>query len=937
MGYTLMRTFLGPGTGWAGLGLSGNIRPASAALMLIWSRISAIIGTPLGSLLYHLVLLLAVEAALALAWGEWRRTRRSQAQRWVLAMIGVTIVRVAYVAAALVTTAGWVEPWVLLPPIERFADTASIALLGWAFMPPVQRGVRIWDLVFGSILALTVIVCVVFSILWAQTPQALASSTDYNDTWQAIVWSIWQMGLALLAGFAYVRNRGRGWGYFLTAMAILFVGQVLQLFAPLGVTNIPGWERLANLIAYPLIVVAFYQDIVLGLRMHSLELQDISQASLDQIKSLLFLFEASRQMSSSLDMSTVLENAVQGIARALEADQCAIAFPDESDPGVMRLVAIHNPARQGRGEGVTFPLDYQLAVQQAMRRKKHVISEETDNVQLKVLFALLGSSEVGPLLVQPLLVGEDVLGAIIVGNARSRRPFTSNEAKLCQSMAEQVVGAIQNSRRHQDAQQEIARLNQALADQRRTIGSTEEQVAEWQARLARQQEEMDELRRQWEITREARNALEIKVVSSRAEADAMSGRLSVLETDLAQAHANAQAQIRWHEGELARLQAEWEDANQAAEWAQAVLQGMTAGVIVADAEGVVQEANVAAEILLELDSEDLKGLHLRDVCSDTRWQHAVETAADGEAVRLTTQVGANTLMCDVAPLPDLEAPQGRMIGIIAIMQDVSAESGEQRERLELVSAMAEELRTPMTTIINYVDLLLSGAVGVLEEAQRKFLLRVKAGIERMGLMTDDLAREASGEEQWTSPQRQQVDLGRLIERIVAGASIHLEDKSLSLDLSLAENLPIVMADPDHLRRVFTNLLSNAFIVSPEGGRVQVRALESNGLPPQQNHVVLAGDGFVIVSVEDSGGGLSDEALSRVFDRGRPSRTPQGLGESGAGLALVKTLVEAHGGRVWVESENGVGTTFSFVLPVEKWEDTSTVEPLDVMHEGTGTG
>jgi signal transduction histidine kinase/GAF domain-containing protein len=889
----------------------------------------------LGSLIYHLVVLLAVEAALALAWGEWRRTRRGQAKRLVLAMIGVTIVRVSYVVAALVTTAGWIEPWVLLPPVERFADAASIALLGWAFMPPAQRDVRLWDLVFGSVLALTVIACVAFGILWGQTSLALASPIDYNETWQAIVWSVWQMGLILLAGFAYVRNRGRGWGYFLTAMVILFVGQVLQLFVPLPVANIPGWERLANLIAYPLVVVAFYQDIVLGLRLQSLELQDISQASLDQIKSLLFLFEASRQMSSSLDLSTVLDNAVQGIARALEADQCAIAFPDESDPGVMRLVAIHNPMRQGRGEGVTFPLDYQLMVQQAMRRRKHVISEETDNIQLKVLFALLGSSEVGPLLVQPLLVGEDVLGAIIVGNARSRRPFTSNEAKLCQSMAEQVVGAIQNSRRYLDAQNEIERLNRALADQRRTIGSAEEQVAAWEERFARHQEEMDELRQQWEITREARNALEIKVVSSRAEADAMSGRLSVLETDLAQAHANAQAQIRWHEGELVRLQAEWEEASQVAEWAQAVLQGMTAGVIVADAQGMVQQVNVAAEILLELDSEDLKHLDLRDVCTDERWQHAVETAADGEAVRLTTQVGANTLMCDVAPLPDLNEPQGRMIGIIAILQDVSAEAGDQRERLELVSAMAEELRTPMTTVINYVDLLLSGAVGVLEEAQRKFLLRVKAAIERMGLMTDDLAREASGEEQWTSPQRQQVDLARLIERVVAGASIHLEDKSLTLDLDLAEDLPIVMADPDYLRRVFTNLLSNAFIASPAGGQVRVQALQSNGLPPQQNHVVLAGDGFVIVSVKDSGGGLSDEALSRVFDRGRPSRTPQGLGESGAGLALVKTLVEAHGGRVWVESENGVGTTFSFVLPVEKWEDTPAVEPLDVIHEGTG--
>ena len=87
------------------------------------------------------------------------------------------------------------------------------------------------------------------------------------------------------------------------------------------------------------------------------------------------------------------------------------------------------------------------------------------------------------------------------------------------------------------------------------------------------------------------------------------------------------------------------------------------------------------------------------------------------------------------------------------------------------------------------------------------------------------------------------------------------------------------------------------------------------LLPQAQRLAVNGDGFVIVSVKDSGGGLSDEALNQVFDRARPRHTPPGLGESGEGLALVKTLVEAQGGRLWVESEKGVGTTFSFVLPV----------------------
>jgi two-component system phosphate regulon sensor histidine kinase PhoR len=884
--------------------------------MGVLTEASKIISSPIGGLLYHLLLLLAVEAALAMAWGEWRRARREQAKRLLLAMVGLILVRVPYVAAAFVAWTGWVDQVALLPPLERFADTASIGLLGWAFMPPPKRGVRTWDFAFGANLLATVAVCVVFTVLWSQNPQIGSSGLEYNSYWQADVWRIWQMGLVLVASVAMLRNRGEGWGTFLLAMLALFLGELFAWIFPTEIPNVPVWERLANVVAYPLIAVAVYQDIVAGLRTHSRQLQDISQASLDQIKSLLFLFEAGQQMSASLDLPTVLDNAVLGVARALEADQCAIAFPEEGDPSQMRLVAIHNPARQGRGEGVTFPLDYQLTVQQAVRRRRYVIVEESDNVQLKVLFALLGSSEVGPLLVQPLVDGGDSLGAIIVGNARSRRPFTANEAKLCQSMASQLVGAIQNARRYENAKREIEKLNRILGEEQRGLQQTEVQIQESSERLASVRAEMEELRRREELAREARNALEIRLVSSRAEVDTLSERLAVVETDLAQAHANAEAQLRWHEEELARLQMEWEEAQRTAESIQATLQGMTSGILIADTHGSIQQANVAAEILLDRDSGELELLDLDAVSDDERWHQAVTSARDGEAVRVTLQVGANTLMCDVAPLPDPESPQS-LLGLVAILQDISAEIDEQRARMETISTAAEELRTPVTTIANYADLLLSEAVGTVDGEQRQYLLRMKAGAERVIQMLSDLARETGVEERWTSPQRQPVDVGELIETAVAQSHIQIEEKDLTLDLDLPDRLPAIEADPDYLKRVLSNLLSNACLASSAGGRIQVQAVQADGRVAGQSYQELNGDGFVIVSVRDSGGGLTEEALGRIFDRARPCQTPPGLGESGAGLVLAKILVEAHGGRLWVESEKGIGTTFSFVLPVNE--------------------
>ena len=882
--------------------------------MAISQEASRILSSPVAGTAYYFLLLLAVGAGLWMAWGEWRRARSEHAQRWLVAMGGIVAVRVIFVLASLVVSLGWLDRAAFLPPLERFADLATVGFLAWALLPQSWRRARGWDWFFGANLALAIVACVTFTILWSG---ALASSSrpDYNINWQATVWAAWELVLIVVAVLAIVRDRGVAWGVFLTAMVVLFAGTLIQLLAPADVPHLPLWQRTANLIAYLLVAFGIYQDTFAGLRVHSREMQDIGQASLDQIKNLVRLLDASQQMSNSLDLAAVLDRAVQGIARVLHADQCAIVFPDEGDAGTMRLVAIYNPARQGRGESVTFPLDYQLTVQQAIRRKKPVVVEASDNVQLKVLFALLGSGETGPLLVQPLLSDNESIGAVIAGNSVSRRPFSPNEIKLCQSMAQHVVNAIGNARLYQATLDEIASLKQAQSDVRRGMTEAAEQNQERAERLAELGAEARELATREEAAREARNALEIQLATSRAEFGALTERLMILETDLAQAHAKAEAQSLWYEDESARMRTEWGETVLSVESSQNILHGMTAGVLVTDVHAVIQDANFAAEILLDRSIGELQNLALQDVNSDERWQQAVTTAGGGEAVRVTIQMGINTLMCDLAPLLDPDAPPDEEHRLIVILQDVSAEIEEQRSQLETMAMLAHELRTPITTIISYADMLLAEAVGTVGSAQRKYLTRIKAGAERMARMTDDLTQEAGVEEQWSGPQRQPVDVTGLIEATVAGSHCQLEDRELSLELELPDDLPAIHADPDHLRHVLSHLLSNACLASTVGGQVLVQATQSPAVPLDREELSLNGDGFVVVSVSDSGGGLSEESLTRVFDRARPSRTPAGLGESGAGLSLVRTLVEAHGGRLWVESERGVGTTFSFVLPV----------------------
>ncbi len=884
--------------------------------MAILSEASRILSTSQGTLVYHLVVLWAVIASLAIAIGEWKRARDERAQRLLLAMGGLVAVRGVYVLAALIVSANWFDPEALLPPLERFVDTASIGFLAWAFMPPLRRRVRIWDWMLGLNLVLAVAVCVVFTNLWGQA-LAVDATLDYNDYWQATVWMLWQSGLMVLAGFAAVWNHGEGWGTFVVAIFFMFVGVWLDWLNATDVPTIAVWQRMTNLVAYPLIAVAIFQEVVTSLRVRSLELQDISQVSLDQIKSLLNLFEAGKRASSSLDLSTVLDSAVRGIARILDADQCAIVFPEEGDSSTMRLVAIYNPTRQGRGEAVTFPLEYQLTVQQAIRRKKAVIVEGSDNVQLKVLFALLGSAVTGPLLVQPLLDSKGAMGAIIAGNSRSRRPFTGSDAKLCQSIAEQVAAAVRNARLYGAAQGQIQELNKAQTEGGRELQQAKAKLQDVIDSLTEARAEVHELRVREEAAREARNALEIRLVTSRAEVDMLSARVGVLETDLAQVHARTEAQSRWYEEEMARLQAEWGESVPTAESLEVAVRGMTAGVLVTDVQGVIQEVNLAAEILLDLGIEELKGKTLEDLGSDERWRQAVATARGGEAVRQTIQIGVNTLMCDLAPLPGPPGLPHEPHGLVAVVQDVSAEIEEERARSDGIASLVEELRTPVTTIINYADLLLSETVGILGNAQRKFITRIRASADRLVQMADGLAREMGAMEQWTRPQHQLVDVNKLIETTVAGTHYQLEDRSITLELDLPDDLPPINADPDYLQRVLSNLLSNACLASSAGGQIHVQTVQSPTSPLGQEGIAPNGDGFVIISIKDSGGGVPDEVLSQVFERGRPSQTPPGLGESGAELAVVKMLVEAHGGHLWVESEQGVGTTFSFVLPVNE--------------------
>jgi len=227
--------------------------------------------------------------------------------------------------------------------------------------------------------------------------------------------------------------------------------------------------------------------------------------------------------------------------------------------------------------------------------------------------------------------------------------------------------------------------------------------------------------------------------------------------------------------------------------------------------------------------------------------------------------------------------------------------------------------------------LLSESVGILGEMQRQFMLRIKANVERMDGLLSDLVKLTAIDAGQISLAPEPVDIINVIEDAIMSLSAQFSERELAVQMDMPSGLPHVRADRDGLYQIVQHLLSNACQCSRPGTEVQVAAR----LEEYDDQVEELPD-YLFVSVIDTGGGISPEDQRRVFHRLYRADNPliAGLGDTGVGLSIAKSLVEAQGGRIWVESEMGEGSTFSFILPLSS-TDGSDLRSETVLDDARG--
>jgi len=382
---------------------------------------------------------------------------------------------------------------------------------------------------------------------------------------------------------------------------------------------------------------------------------------------------------------------------------------------------------------------------------------------------------------------------------------------------------------------------------------------------------------------------------------------------------------------------------------QAIVNKSPNGIIVVNSDGIVRFVNPTAESLFGRKAEELLGSMFGfPVVADenTELDVILEGERKGIAEMRVAETNWQGESAYLASLFDVTA--------IKMAEETLKKANEELRKLnhmksEFISTASHELRTPLTTIKNAVDILTTGKAGALNETQERFLAMSARNIDRLAAMINDLLDLAKLEAGKVELRFSEVNLISVLQHLIATFEPQASARSQTLEMDCSKSLPTVYVDPDRIEQVLANIVSNALKFTPEGGSVSLSALiacpppahnasqgEAVGsLSPARSCLAVAGrlmrgwpadlepdsdleyPKSVEISVADTGIGLLPDDQKRVFEQfyqveDSLMRTSKG---TGLGLSIVKEVIEAHGGKISVESEVGKGSRFFFTLPV----------------------
>lgn len=346
--------------------------------------------------------------------------------------------------------------------------------------------------------------------------------------------------------------------------------------------------------------------------------------------------------------------------------------------------------------------------------------------------------------------------------------------------------------------------------------------------------------------------------------------------------------------------------------ARAIITSLSDGLLVFDKKNKLSFINPQAEKFLNIRGQEVLDKSILELSSFGNFALLVELLGGGikKISREELSLG-EYLILEVSTIP--MAQEEEKIGNLVILHDVSREKMVERMKTEFVSLTAHQLRTPLSAIKWTLRMILDGDLGEVASGQREFLEKTYQSNERMIRLINDLLNVTMIEEGRYLFKPILAHLEKEVQFVVDSFKEEIKRRKIKLRKSLPE-LPAVMLDVEKMRLAIANLLDNALRYTFSRGEVMIALRQVNK--------------EIEFSIKDSGVGIPENQQKRVFSkffRGANVIRMETEG-TGLGLFITKNIIEAHGGRIWFESEEGRGTTFYFTLPIrEKFGEFLTAE------------
>lgn len=339
---------------------------------------------------------------------------------------------------------------------------------------------------------------------------------------------------------------------------------------------------------------------------------------------------------------------------------------------------------------------------------------------------------------------------------------------------------------------------------------------------------------------------------------------------------------------------------------------LAGGVLVTDKSKNIILCNPALLRMLGYEGQDLNDQPLSALTTDKTLTGIIDGIlglSPGEFKVLSAEImphergdGASDQLYLRAQAVPFQNRSGEILGSVTIIDDITHLKKLDEMKSAFVSMVSHEIRSPLSTILSQIKVLMDGLAGEVSAKQTDILGKMSRKIRGLVELSNNLLDLSRIEAGLIVQDKEQVQLMDILENLVGFMQTRAEEKNISLSLKKA-NLPLINADGKSMEEVFGNLITNAIIYTPEGGKVSVRAK-------------VKGD-FLEIGVSDTGYGIAPEEIPRIFERFyrvKTERTRTTIG-TGLGLPIVKSIVEAHNGTIKVESKEGAGSTFYVRLPI----------------------